>query len=187
MTANTHRPVLTSARLRLEPCDDRHFEGMHALNADPEVMRYITGEPETRAQTAEMITRIKARWLRFGYSWWVFIEPDTGELVGLGCIQNLRRSGSEPDPDCPVEIGWRLRQDRWHRGLATEAAVTMARFAFETLRAPELYAVCDPENRASSAVMERLGMRHRGLEHWYERELTTYVITPQEFTARFPS
>jgi RimJ/RimL family protein N-acetyltransferase len=184
MTAPQTFPILTSARLRLEPCDDCHFEGLHTLNADPEVMRYITGQPETREQTAAVIARVKARWARFGYSWWSFIELTTGELIGIGCIQNLRRSGTDPDPACPMEIGWRLRRDRWHRGLATESAIVMARFAFDTLRAPELYAVCDPENYASSAVMERLGMRRRGLEHWYEKELLAYAITQQEFAAR---
>ena len=31
--------VLTTARLRLEPVSDVHFDGMHAMNRDPEVMR----------------------------------------------------------------------------------------------------------------------------------------------------
>jgi len=186
MSAPAVSLILTTARLRLEPCDDRHFEGMHALNADAEVMRYITGQPETREQTAAVIARVKARWVRFGYSWWSFIEPATEELVGIGCIQNLRRSGTEPDPSCPMEIGWRLRRDRWHRGLATEASVALARFAFDKLDAPELYAVCDAENLASAAVMERLGMRRRGIERWYERDLLTYTMTPEEFAARHP-
>jgi RimJ/RimL family protein N-acetyltransferase len=176
--------VLTTPRLRLEPCHPEHFGGLQALNADPVVMRYITGRPETPRETAAMIERVQARWAKWGYSWFSFIERDSGEVIGAGCIQNLRRSGTEPDANCPLEIGWRLRQDRWHRGLAIEAAEAMATFAFDTLGAPTLYAVCDPDNPASLGVMRRLGMRERGLEHWYERPLTTCEITAAEWRAR---
>jgi Acetyltransferase (GNAT) domain len=40
--------VLITARLRLEPFEDGHLDGLNAMNADPEVMRYLTGRPETR-------------------------------------------------------------------------------------------------------------------------------------------
>src|SRR6218665_282462 len=39
---NRPMTVLTTARLRLEPCEDRHLAGLHAMNSDPAVMRYIT-------------------------------------------------------------------------------------------------------------------------------------------------
>ncbi|HJV60201.1 MAG TPA: GNAT family N-acetyltransferase [Albitalea sp.] len=189
MTANGDRKkVLTTRRLRLEPCAPEHLPGLHALNADPQVMRYVTGQPETVEQTRAMIERVQARWAEFGYSWWSFIELATGELVGAGCIQNLRRGDSPvPDPSCPLEIGWRLRRDRWHQGLATEAARTMAAFAFDELKAPHLYAVCDPDNVASAAVMRRLGMESLGLDTWYGRTLATYRIAAEVWEARRPA
>jgi RimJ/RimL family protein N-acetyltransferase len=89
--------VLTTQRLRLEPCHPDHLIGLQTLNADPVVMQYITGRPETPQETAAMIERVQARWAKWGYSWWTFIERDSGQVIGAGCIQNLRRSGSEPD------------------------------------------------------------------------------------------
>ena len=173
--------VLHTDRLVLEPCTQSHFEGLHAINADPEVMRFITGRAETREETHAVIERVQARWRRFGYSWWSFIEPSTRVIVGLGCLQNLRRCGSEPDPECPLEIGWRLRRDSWGRGLATEAGRAMGDYAFSVLGAQELLAVCDPENVASSGVMKRLGMRYRGLENWYTRPCATYVVSAADW------
>lgn len=170
---------LTTERLRLVPCDQTHLQGLGAMSADPEVMRYITGRVETPEETRTMIARVQARWARWGYSWWTMIERASGEIVGAGCVQNLRREGTEPDPDCPLEIGWRVRRDRWRRGFAIEAARAMAEFAFARLGAPTLYAVCDPENAASIAVMERLGMRYRGIEDWYARPVATYEITAE--------
>jgi RimJ/RimL family protein N-acetyltransferase len=176
-------PSLSTPRLRLEPCELSHLDGLHVVDGDPEVMRFITGSAETRDQTRAVIERVQARWARWGHSWWTFIALDTHEVVGAGCIQHLRRGGKEPDPECPLEIGWRLRRDRWHQGLATEAAVAMANFAFHRLGASTLYAVCDPQNVASMAVMKRLGMRFRGVENWYERALDTCEITAAEWPA----
>jgi ribosomal-protein-alanine N-acetyltransferase len=37
--------------LRLEPFTDDHVNRLNALNADPEVMRYISGRPERLEET----------------------------------------------------------------------------------------------------------------------------------------
>lgn len=175
--------VLATERLRLEPFDEVHLDGLNSMNSDPEVMRYI-GPPENREKTIEVINRVTRRWLEHGYSWWTFIERASGEIVGAGCIQNLRKSGDSPDPTCPLEIGWRLRRDRWHQGLASEAAIAMAEFAFLTLNADLLLAVCHPDNAASAAVMRRLGMRYRGIEDWYDKPMATYEMTADNWYRR---
>jgi len=146
---------------------------------------HTANEPETLEQTQGMIERVQARWADFGYSWWSFIELATGDVVGAGCIQNLRRGDSPlPDRSCPLEIGWRLRRDRWHQGLATEAAHAMSAFAFDELNATELFAVCDPDNAASASVMRRLGMDSLGLDTWYGHALATYRIAADAWRAR---
>ena len=177
--------LLTTSRLRLEPFTESHLAGVNKLNSDPEVMRYLTaGRPETLDETRGLIERIEKRWLEFGYSWWALIERDTNEVIGAGAIQNLRREAVLlPDLACPLEIGWRLRRDRWGRGLAVEAARAMAAFAFNALNARELFAVCDPANTASENVMKRLGMQELGMQRWYGKDLLTYRIAASEWAA----
>jgi len=174
--------ILTTERLRLVPFDDDHFEGLYDMNRDPEVMRYITGTPETPEYTREVIARVKARWAEWGYSWWSFFELDEagerGALVGAGCIQHLGRDKANPH-----ETGWRLRRDRWGRGYASEAARAMAAFAFETVKAPELVAVCQPANTASSHVMEKLGMHYRGEQRWYDMDCAVYGMSSAQWRA----
>jgi RimJ/RimL family protein N-acetyltransferase len=176
--------VLTTTRLRLEPCNASRLDGLFAINSDAQVTKYLSGRHETRLETLLMIQRVEARWAERGYSWWSFVERTSEEIVGAGCIQNLRKQGANPDPACPLEIGWRLRRDRWGQGLASEAAIAMADFAFNTLHAERLCAVCKPENSASEAVMKRLGMRSRGVEQWYEMDVTTYEMTRAEWEER---
>ncbi|MFO1338325.1 MAG: GNAT family N-acetyltransferase [Burkholderiaceae bacterium] len=181
-TPPTPSTTLHTARLRLEPFDDRHLDGLNALNGDPAVMRYITGRAETREETQAAIARVQARWAEWGYSWWAFVEHEGGQVVGAGCVQHLGRERANP-----LEIGWRLRPDRWGRGLASEAARTMAGFAFDTLHAPLLVAVCHPDNHASAQVMQRLGMRYRGVERWYDMDTSVYGMTGADWAARRPA
>lgn len=99
--------ILTTARLRLEPFDDHHLDGLNAVNSDAQVMRYITGRPESVAETAAAIERVKRRWVEWGFSWWSFIDLETQQIIGSGCLQYLAG-----DTANPLELGWRLRQDQ---------------------------------------------------------------------------
>jgi len=171
--------LLHTARLRLEPFADEHLDQLHAMNSDPAVMRYITGRPETLEETRASIERVKARWAEWGYSWWSIFERASGELIGAGTIQHLGRDAANP-----LEIGWRLRQDKWRQGFASEAAQAMAAFAFETLNAPDLSAVCDPDNQASAQVMLRLGMTYRGVERWYDADCAVYAMSRSDWQRR---
>ncbi len=170
--------ILHTPRLRLEPLAPQHFDGLYRLNSDPVVMRYISGKPDTPEGTRQMIERVQLRWAELGYSWWGFIVRETGDFIGTGCIQHLDRK-----PENPLETGWRLRQDAWGQGYASEAARHMVGWAFQTLSAPLVCAVCQPENRASSNVMERLGMNYTGTGRWYEMDCARYDLTAAEWAA----
>jgi RimJ/RimL family protein N-acetyltransferase len=172
-------PILTTERLHLEPIDDRHLEGLRRLNSNADVMRYITGKPETLEQTVAFIARVKSCWTELGHSWWAFIDRASGQLVGAGCIQHIQR-----DVANPLEIGWRLQPDVWGKGYASEAARAMAGFAFDVLATPQLLSVCQQDNADSAKVMQKLGMRYRGIERWYNVDTLVYAIHRHEWEDR---
>lgn len=178
--------ILHTSRLRLEPFSESHLEGLHEMNSKPEVMRFISGQPETREQTAASIARVQRYWAALGTSWWAFVELSSDRVAGAGCIQYARRDADLPADLAslkanPLEIGWRLHPDFWRQGLASEAAHGMAGFAFGTLAAPEIIAVRHPDNLDSGRVMDRLGMRYRGLETWYGTTLATHVLSREDW------
>lgn len=154
-------------------------------------MRFISGQPETREQTSAAIARVQRCWAALGTGWWAFIEQDGGRVAGAGCIQYLRKEVEIPADlqslrSNPLEVGWRLHPDFWHKGLASEAAVRMAAFAFENLAAVELVAVRHPDNVDSARVMDRLGMRYRALEQWYGTTLATHVLSREGWLRLHP-
>ena len=177
--------TLHTTRLRLEPFAERHVEGINAMNSQPVVVRYLSGQTETLEQTAQAIARAQKCWAAWGTSWWALIDLESERVAGAGCVQYLRRELAMPTDlqslcGNPLEFGWRLHPDFWRRGLATEAGGAMARFAFASFPIEELLAVRRPENQESARVMDRLGMKYRGMERWYETDVAVHVLRREE-------
>jgi len=72
-------------------------------------------------------------------------------LIGF-CGVGLWRDGLEP------EIGWWLARPYWGYGLATEAARLALRDAFERVRLERIVSIAMPGNKASTRIMEKLGL-----------------------------
>lgn len=171
--------ILHTPHLRLEPFADAHLMGLHAMNREPEVMRYITGKPETLDDTRAAIARTQARWATWGYGWWALIEQDSGALAGAACLQHMGGERSNPH-----ELGWRLHPAHWGKGYAIEAARRIAAHAFDDQRAPLLMAVRHPDNTASGRVMDKLGMTQRPLlERWYDMDCAVHEVTAATWAA----
>lgn len=168
--------TLTTARLRLEPFKNSHFEELYYLNSDMKVMQYITGRPVSLEETIEHMELVKKNWTNLGFSSWSFIDKETNEFVGTGGIQHI-----EFNPEHPLEIGWRLKPSKWKLGFASEAAHAMTQFIFDTVNIDELYALCHQENKSSERVMQRLGMQYHGISHWYGLDVFVYKMSRESF------
>jgi RimJ/RimL family protein N-acetyltransferase len=86
-----------------------------------------------------------------------------GELAGFVGFVAVMAPWSQlngPPGAMTLELGlyWALHPDRRGIGLATEAAAAMIDFAFSGLHAARVVATTTRDNRASIAVMRRLGM-----------------------------
>jgi RimJ/RimL family protein N-acetyltransferase len=71
------------------------------------------------------------------------------------------------------EIGYWLHSDYTGRGLATEAVVALADFAFETLEAQRVEIRCDAGNERSAALARRAGFPLEATLHNHERRHLT--------------
>jgi RimJ/RimL family protein N-acetyltransferase len=137
-------PVET-ARLRLRPIASDDVDRLVELDADPEVMRFISGGvPTSRAEVQRIVARsIGHRWLAF--------DLDGDEFVGWFALR--------PSAVRDRELGYRLRRASWGRGLATEGARVLIDLAFTALDASRVWAQTMTVNTASRRVMEHCGLR----------------------------
>lgn len=170
--------ILETARLRLEPFHDSHYEGLRVMDNDSDVMRYINkGIVKTSEETWESIRRVQARWEKYGFSWWAIKDKASGCIVGAACLQYL--ANVENVEGVPLEIGWRLIPEQNGKGYATEAAKAIVDFAVDYIGATYLVAVTDPENIPSQRVMQRLGMAYKAIEHHYDVPCVVYELNIQ--------
>jgi RimJ/RimL family protein N-acetyltransferase len=63
-------------------------------------------------------------------------------------------------------VRWRLRQEAWNYGFATEGAKRCLQFGFDVLHLPEVYSFTSALNKRSENVMQKIGMQKEGeFEH----------------------
>lgn len=149
-------PELWTRRLVLREWRDADREPFAALNADPEVARFLPA-PLTRAESDALVDRIEAHFARNGFGFWA-VEIKGGEpFIGL---LGLAAAGFDAPFTPAVEVGWRLARQAWGRGYATEGASAALDFGFGPLGLDEIVSFTVPGNVRSRAVMERLGMTH---------------------------
>ena len=109
-------PTVVTARLRLRAFRAGDLEAYAAMQANPEVMRYlITGRTATRAEVWRTMATFLGAWPLRGYGMWAVEKIDGGAFVGsVGVFEPL----DWPEP----EIAYSLDQPFWRQGFATEGA-----------------------------------------------------------------
>jgi RimJ/RimL family protein N-acetyltransferase len=147
---------LRTARLLLRQWRDEDLDAFAAMSADQEVMRHLLPLPD-RAASDAWATRARAHWTEHGFGQWIVEVPGAAPVIG---VVGLARIAYEAPFTPAVELAWRLAKPWWGRGYATESARATIDYGFTQLGLDELIAVTVPANRASRAVMERLGMTH---------------------------
>ena len=152
--------LVETERLVLRRFRDADAAPFAAINADPEVMRYIAdGRPIDRAASDALLERIGREWGERGHGLWAVEERAApGTLLGF-C--GLAVPMFLPQVLPAVEVGWRLGRHAWGRGVATEAAAAAVAFGFEKLGLAEILAVVHPANARSLRVVAKLGMTPR--------------------------
>jgi [ribosomal protein S5]-alanine N-acetyltransferase len=162
---------LTTRRLHLRPFVLADHATIHAIYADPDVMRFVGhGAHRTMAETATALRTYGDVLERRGYSFLAVTERESGVLIGDGGLHPL--GGVGPD----VELGYTLARSAWGKGYATELGQALIEYAFTVLRVPRVVAQVEPANAASRNVLTKLGMTERGQRIAYGRPHLLYAV-----------
>ena len=143
-------PRLETERLVLRGFHLDDFEAWASFCADPEVVRYLWGKPQTRIDAWRQMAMTLGHWVLRGYGMWAVERKSDGAFIGRIGMLN-------PEGWPGLEVGWTLGRPYWGQGYATEAARAAIRYAFLTQPVDRIISCIDPGNKPSQAVALRLG------------------------------
>jgi [ribosomal protein S5]-alanine N-acetyltransferase len=150
--------ALLTERLLLRDFAEDDWPDLHAIESDPEVARYQSFEPRTRADTQAYLqgTLIEARAQpRRTYDLAVVLRTSDGVVGRCGLYIS--------NPELREGMVWyTLLRALWGQGYIPEALRALVHFGFTELKLHRVWADCDPRNRPSYRVLEQLGMRCEG-------------------------
>lgn len=140
--------IATTLRLVIRDLEERDAPGILALNADPEVLRYVHDEPFADLDAARRWIADIPVHLPHGIGRWA-IETKSG--IWLGRCSLRRRPNGE------VLMGYRLLREQWGHGYASETVSALLASAFGTHRLPFVISHIARDNIGSRRVAEKNG------------------------------
>ena len=147
---------LETERLVLRRFTTGDVDNLVGLDADPDVMRFVSGGiPTSRDEIEnEFLPAFLGYYQRYqAYGFWAAIEKSTGDF--LGWFHFRPREGTAPDQ---VELGYRMRKSAWGKGYATEGSRALIRKGFAESGVQRVTAEAMAANMASRRVMEKAGL-----------------------------
>lgn len=136
----------------------RHFtlddaEEYWPLVSLPEILKYTGEQPQATLDDARQIllNRPLRDYLIHGFGRMACIEKSSGRLVGFSGLKYL-------DDLQEVDIGYRFLPECWGKGYATESARMLMRQAASEYGISRIVGLVQPENVASTRVLEKLGL-----------------------------
>lgn len=170
--------MLETQRLIMRMFAPDDLDTLIELRSDPEVAWGLGGE---RVQTREF-NRSRLQFAldcydKFGFGMCAMIWRETNEFFGWSGLQPLQDAGE-------IEVGYGMAKRFWRRGIGYEAARAWLRFGFEVKGLERIVAVALPENKGSSRIMEKCGMKYEKTETHYDSTCVFYAVSREDFLKR---
>lgn len=145
---------LPNCRLRRIHRND--VEAIFAGLSNPQVVAHYGVSYDSLEATDEQMRWYDALLEEHRGIWWGVTLPGRDELIGACGFNDWSHS------DRSLDIGYWLMPEHWGRGLMQDCLPTILRFALGTLGVHRIHADVEPENSASTRLLERLGFVFEG-------------------------
>jgi RimJ/RimL family protein N-acetyltransferase len=145
--------VLESERLVLREFDLDDAEFILELLNESAFVRFIGDKGvRTRADAREYLEKGPLdSYRRFGFG--LYLASLRADGMPIGMCGLVKREGL-----ADVDVGFALLSRYWSRGYAAEAAAAVLDYGRRTLNLGRIVAIAKPDNQASLAVLEKIGL-----------------------------
>ena len=149
-------PTIETARLRLRGFTAADVNAQAAMLADPEVVRYLGGQAQSREQAWRRMLAGAGMWPVLGYGYWAVERCADGAMIGQVGFGDFKRD-LDPSIESVPEKGWVFAANAHGQGYAAEAAMAALEWGDRMLPGHGFAAIIDPANQPSIRLARKLG------------------------------
>ena len=167
--------AIETERLILRPIREEDVHDFFELDSNPNVHIFLGKKPVSTIEESEaMIANILKQYETNNIGRLAIIDKHTNAFIGWSGLKYetiLRKEFNYYD------IGYRLKEQFWGNGYATEAALASLNYGFKDLKLKKIGAAADVNHIASNTILRKIGMQQKStfefegdLCNWYEIE-----------------
>ena len=166
--------VLETERLMFRAHKLEDLDPFCAMEADPDVRRFVGGQPRTRRAAERKFRSVHLRPMRQRMRLWATILKSEGRYIGYcGVYRHFGASGAIPGEGV---LAFYLARAYWGQGLATEAGRAFIEFGFREIGLSRIVASAEVGNEASVRVLKKLGFAWLRLDKGEHRSFHEFEL-----------
>lgn len=151
--------TLESTRLIYRPFEISDASEMFAMDNNPNVHKYLWQKPTLLIdESIQIIEYLQKQYSENRIGRYATILKETGEFIGwtgLKFINDHIENGKTNFYD----YGYRLKEEFWNNGYATEATKAWLDYGFNHMKIEEMNAYTHAENGASNHILSKVGFQ----------------------------
>jgi len=167
-------------RLIIRDFVKENVQGIFELDSNPAVHTFLGNKPiHTMEQAEQIVDYIMGQYETYGMGRWAIIDKENGEFVGWTGLKYEDKVRKEFNY---YDIGYRLKENYWGKGIATETAIASLKYGFETMNLSEIGGAADVNHAASNKILRKIGLQfvdtfeYEGAAHnWYNLTKSSYL------------
>ncbi|GJF21057.1 GNAT family N-acetyltransferase [Streptomyces sp. HO565] len=132
------------------------WQAVHSWAGRPDACRFQPWGPNTEEQTRDFVRAAAEAWTHEPLRRLAHVARLGNAVVGMGVLHlrsHTLRQG---------EVSYIVHPEVWGQGVGTEIGRSLLSLGFDRWGLHRIHATCDPRNRGSSRVLEKLGMTYEG-------------------------
>jgi RimJ/RimL family protein N-acetyltransferase len=148
--------LLETPRFLLREIVPSDVDDLFELDSNPAVHEFLGNQPiQDKRDLEKVIASLQRQYAENGIGRWAVIDKQSKEFVGWAGLKFEREliNGTSNYYD----LGYRIKQKYWGKGIATECAQALINYALDKLELREIYAITDPSHEISKKILRKVG------------------------------
>ena len=151
--------ILETERLLIRPFEISDASEMFAMDNNPNVHKYLWQKPTLLIdESIQIIEYLQKQYSENGIGRYATILKETGEFIGWTGLRFINDHIENGETNF-YDYGYRLKEEFWNNGYATEATKAWLDYGFYHMKIEEMNASTHTENGASNHILSKSGFQ----------------------------